>query len=59
MDFSDGILYAQNKLFMAKPPKEFSWDTFTAVFHWTFWLTAAVTFVALLFLFYGIFLFVR
>ena len=59
VDFTDGILYAQNRLFMTKPPKEVSWDTFTGVFHWKFWLTTGGAFVALLFLFYGIFMFVR
>ena len=59
VDFTNGFLDDDNGLFMLRPSKEFSWTTFTGVFHWKLWLTAAATFVGLVFLFYGIFLIVR
>ena len=59
VDFTDGFLYDHNGMFMLRPSKDFSWVSFTGVFHWKLWLTAAATFVVLLILFYVTFLIVR
>ena len=59
VDFTDGIIFQENSLFMSEPGQGVSWTTFSSVFHWGFWVTCGGCFVALIFLFYTIFLFVR